>query len=54
MCFISIGASANSPRVGDDFDHLIVHFMACTLEDDDVCNGTWGIEVLEISIENDL
>ena len=54
LCFISIGASSNSPRLGDDFDHLIVHFMACTLEEDDPCDGTWGIEVLEISIENDL
>ena len=28
-------ASAKSPRVGGDFDHIIAHTMSCTLEGDD-------------------
>ena len=29
----NVEASVNSMSVGDDFTHLIVHSMACTLED---------------------
>lgn len=29
-----VEASANSHSIGDDFDHLIAYFTACTLEDD--------------------
>ena len=36
---ISVGASSRSPCVGDDFDHLTVHSVACTLKEDGCAMG---------------
>ena len=47
----SVSVSVNSLSVRDDFSHIIVHSMACTMEKDDRCamgHGGLMLELLEI------